>query len=234
MKDSSSIGKEWYEQAEGFEQWALGKTVDEIVNSGTETNDTGHVVSTDEDLLTTTTISVDAFQAAVQAAADNAVAVDGDIAQLGTGSNTVMSFTDASADGDGEIQASVTYGIWALDADGTVLYAQTDCAQNSGTFTTEGVANEATVLDTKEDLGDEYGMKSISPIGLEWYEQNEGFDAWCVGKTMDEIINSETTTGSEGSPVSADEDLLTTTTIAVNGFLGAADAANTNMEDVAA
>ena len=50
MKPASAIGKEWYEQAEAFEAYVVGKTADEVAAIPVETTDNGHVVTTDETL----------------------------------------------------------------------------------------------------------------------------------------------------------------------------------------
>ncbi len=73
----------------------------------------------------------------------------------------------------------------------------------------------------KKELGNDYGMKALSEkigIGKEWYEQCEAFEKWCVGKTLDEVVNLATKEGAEGSPVPADADLATGCTIYVGQF----------------
>ena len=225
MKSASPIGKEWYEQAEAFEKWAVGKTLDEVLNTPTEL-DGEHTVATDEDLKAVTTISIDGMLAAVKAAADNAVGIGG-VAQIGVGSNTSLSMKDASADAEGNTQSNVTYAIVALDADGKVVFVQTDVAQNSVKFDTEGkIVGDAAVAPTKQQKKDAYGMKSASPIGKEWNEQNEGFESWCVGKTLADITSTPTEANGEHM-VPADEDLKTVMTIDVTAHLKAlTDAGN--------
>ena len=227
MKSASPIGKEWFEQAEGFEQWAVGKTLDEVLNTPTEL-DGAHTVATDEDLKSVTTISIDGMLAAVKAAADNAVAVDG-VAQVGVGSNTSLSMAEASADSDGKTQSNVCYAIAALDGDGKVVFVQTDVAQNSVKFDKEGkILGDAAVAPTKNEKQDAYGMKSASALGKEWFEQNEGFEAWCVGKTLADITATPTEQNGEHM-VPADEDLKTVMSIDVTAHLKALDDASQNL-----
>ena len=52
MKDKSSIKKEWYEQVEALEKWAVGKTVEEVLNMPTTQKDEKHTVTADKDLMT--------------------------------------------------------------------------------------------------------------------------------------------------------------------------------------
>lgn len=67
MKKASAIGKEWYDQAAAMESFMIGKTADEV--AGIAVDDEGK--TTDADLVSSVTISVDAFQAAaLKAAAD--------------------------------------------------------------------------------------------------------------------------------------------------------------------
>ena len=66
-KNPAAIG-EWYEQAEAFEKWCVGKTAEEVASTPTVTNDEGHVVAEDADLKTGCTISIDQFLEAVAAA----------------------------------------------------------------------------------------------------------------------------------------------------------------------
>lgn len=170
MKDKSSIKKEWYEQVEALEKWAVGKTVEEVLNMPTTQKDEKHTVSADKDLMTGCTIGVTAFQQ-------------------------------------------------ALDKDGKVVFTQTDVAQNAVKFTTAGVVDgEAVAVATKGEKKDEYGMKKVSSIGKEWFEQNQAYDDWTVGKTGKEIADMKVTTNEGGKTVTADKDLMTGCTIGVNSL----------------
>ena len=68
MKAASEIGKEWYEQIESFEQYVIGKTVEEI--NGIKTDDHGYVQ--DNSLNSSVTISISDFQAAITKSVENA------------------------------------------------------------------------------------------------------------------------------------------------------------------
>ena len=63
-KNPAAVG-EWYEQAEAFEKWCVGKTPDEVANVATVTNDEGSVVADDADLKTGCTIGIGQFLEAV-------------------------------------------------------------------------------------------------------------------------------------------------------------------------
>ena len=218
MKDKSSIKKEWYEQVEALEKWAVGKTVEEVLNMPTTQKDEKHTVTADKDLMTGCTIGVTAFQQALEKAAKNAVEVK-DVASVGSAILTEVSGKDATAEKSGEAKASSTYGVVALDKDGKVVFTQTDEAQNAVKFTTAGALDgEAMAVPTKGEKKDEYGMKKASAIGKEWFEQNQAFDEWTVGKTSNEISGMKVTTNEGGKTVTADKDLMTGCTMGVDSL----------------
>ena len=218
MKDKSSIKKEWYEQVEALEKWAVGKTVEEVLNMPTTQKDEKHTVPADKDLMTGCTIGVTGFQQALDKAVKNAVEVK-DVASVGSAILTDVSGKDATAEKSGEAKASSTYGVVALDKDGKVVFTQTDVAQNAVKFTTAGALDgEAMAVPTKAEKKDEYGMKKASAIGKEWFEQNQAFDEWTVGKTSNEISGMEVTTNEAGKTVTADKDLMTGCTMGVDSL----------------
>ena len=218
MKDKSSIKKEWFEQVEALEKWAIGKTVEEVLNMPTTQKDEKHTVTADKDLMTGCTISVTGFQQALDKAVKNAVEVK-DVASVGSAILTDVSGKDATAENSGEAKASSTYGVVALDKDGKVVFTQTDVAQNAVKFTTAGALDgEAMAVPTKAEKKDEYSMKKASSIGKEWFEQNQAFDEWTVGKTSNEISGMEVTTNEAGKTVTADKDLMTGCTMGVDSL----------------
>lgn len=73
MVKASSIGKEWFEHCAAFEQWCVGKTVEEVLGMPTyDKGDGRHTcVSDDPDLKTACTIDLgDQFAALAKAAAN--------------------------------------------------------------------------------------------------------------------------------------------------------------------
>ena len=218
MKDKSPIKKEWYEQVEALEKWAVGKTVEEVLNMPTTQKDEKHTVPADKDLMTGCTIGVTGFQQALEKAVKNAVEVK-DVASVGSAILTEVSGKDATAEKSGEAKANSTYGVVALDKDGKVVFTQTDIAQNAVKFTTAGALDgEAMAVPTKGEKKDEYGMKKASAIGKEWFEQNQAFDEWTVGKTSNEISGMKVTTNEGGKTVTADKDLMTGCTMGVDSL----------------
>ena len=213
MKDKSSIKKEWFEQVEALEKWAVGKTVEEVLNMPTTQKDEKHTVPADKDLMTGCTIGVTGFQQALDKAVKNAVEVK-DVASVGSAILTDVSGKDATAEKSGEAKASSTYGVVALDKDGKVVFTQTDVAQNAVKFTTTGALDG----EAKAEKKDEYSMKKASSIGKEWFEQNQAYDEWTVGKTAKEIADMKVTTNEGGKTVTADKDLMTGCTMGVDSL----------------
>ena len=62
---------------------------------------------------------------------------------------------------------------------------------------------------------------SVSDATLEWYQQAENFEAYCVGKTADEIAGIETKVNEEGYNVAVDETLYASCSISIEDFIGA-------------
>ncbi len=68
MRGASTIGKEWYEQVEAFEQYVIGKTIEEV--NGIKTDNQGY--AQENDWNSSVTISISDFQAAINKAVENA------------------------------------------------------------------------------------------------------------------------------------------------------------------
>ena len=211
MKDASPIGKEWFEQAEAFEKYITGKTLEEVKGIALEGGK-----ATDEDLVSSVTISIGDLIAAVEKAVNNAKdlgAKESD--KLGLGVVAAIGSKTANAeDGDGVAQAYSHYAAVTLDKDGKITSSMIDASQSDVNFSKEGKLTKVGAADayqTKNELGDGYEMKEASSIGKEWFEQAEGFSKYITGKTIEEVkgISLE-----GGKPT--DEDLLSSVTIAIS------------------
>lgn len=64
MKKASKIGKEWFEQALSFSEYAAGKTVEDL--KGIEVDETGHV--TDADLVSSVTVGIEDYITVIEKA----------------------------------------------------------------------------------------------------------------------------------------------------------------------
>lgn len=110
--------------------------------------------------------------------------------------------------------------VFGLDADGKFVFKYFDTAQNSAQLNSEGHWTLPEKTTTKRELGNEYGMLKASSIGKEWFEQLDAFQAYCVGKTLDEVIGMELADG-----LSTDVDLLAGCTVRLTPFISGLEVA---------
>ncbi len=125
---------------------------------------------------------------------------------------------DQSSDGNAQIDATVATVV--LDGEGRIVACRIDCAQNKMNVEDGEVDTEASYK-TKRELKEDYGMVAYSDATLEWYQQAEAFEAYCEGKTADEVKNTETTTNDHGYTVAADETLHASCSIDITEFISA-------------
>ena len=172
MKVASPIQKEWFEQAKFLEDFCLGKTAGEVAAIETKVKDDHHQnVPAGADLSAGCTMDIGDFKAAIAKACANAV--DAKAEKIGVGE--VMSASAAKT------QLNTTIAVVATDAAGKVVKALLDVAQIY-----PGVTS------TKAELKDDYGMKKVSPIQKEWFEQAAALETYLEGKTASEIAAIET------------------------------------------
>ncbi|WP_033164466.1 hypothetical protein [Clostridium sp. KNHs205] len=224
MKAASSIGKEWYEQANSFAEFVKGKTLDEV--KGISINEEGK--AGDADLASSVTVHIGDFVAVVSKAVSNAQdlgAKSGDKLGLGT-TTTADKSKDASAEGDGLAEAYAFYSAVTVDSSNKITSCAIDASIADVNFSTEGVITSDinAEVQSKQELKDAYGMKSASGIGKEWFEQANSFAKFVVGKTADEVkglsVNEEGKTG--------DADLASSVTVHIAPFMGIVEKAATN------
>ncbi len=216
MTKASGIGKEWNEQADAFASYVIGKTLDEV--KGIALNEEGAPAASE--LTSSVTIHVTDLIAAIEKAVTNAQALGaktGD--KLGLGIvTTINKSTDATAEKDGLAQAYSMYTATTFGADGKITSSILDASQSNVNFNTSGKITtdlKTAKLQTKNELGEAYGMKKASGIGKEWNEQAAAFAAYIVGKSADEVKGIAL--NEEGAP--AEADLTSSVTVHVTDFL---------------
>ena len=192
MKGASPIGKEWYEQVSAYEQWAVGKTVDEI-KAGVGAD----AYPADETLKTGCTIVVSDIAAAVVDACETATesnATSNDtlgLALIGEMTNVAA----ATAEADGTFQAYVNFATTTRDAEGKITSVIIDSIQAYPTWGVDGVLTTDAAQDvrTKYEKQFDYGMKGVSASngviaeGGEWFEQIDVFKQMILGKTSADV-----------------------------------------------
>lgn len=195
MTKASEIGKDWFEQMAAFEEWMIGKTVEEIKSLPVKERDESHKNVPDvPELTSSVTITVESYIAAVEEAWANAVDAPG-AEKVGLGVKAgIGSSKEKGTDANGkeilpQAQADVYMSATAVDAEGKVVATLIDTAQVKVAFDAEGklTTDKAGEFKTKQELKEEYGMVKASAIGKEWFEQMAAFQEWMQGKTSDEI-----------------------------------------------
>ena len=177
--------KEWFEQADAFETVVVGKTLTEIKALVAEGNK-----GTSDVVTAGCTIMIHEFVGAIEKAfanlADSTATAS---STLKLGMHTEQSIKDAAEEKDGQNQVETTVFAAAVDAEGKVLVAASDCVQVKFTFNTTGASTFDTTkaISSKREQGANYGMVAWGGAAKEWFEQADAFNALCVGKTATEI-----------------------------------------------
>ncbi|WP_394960672.1 hypothetical protein [Candidatus Allofournierella merdavium] len=218
MTPASAIGKEWYEQADAFAAYVVGKTAAEVEAIGV-TGD--HNAPDVADLAASCTMNVVDIKAAIVEACNNAQDLGASADDtLGLGLSTEMSSSKLpTADEAGLVQTDTTYAAVTYDKDGKITSTVLNCTQAKMDVTAEGVVTaRGDSIVPKQEQGDDYGMRAASAIGKEWNEQADAFAAYLTGKTAAEV-SAIGVTGDHNAPDVAD--LSASCTMNVLGFIDA-------------
>lgn len=204
---------EWYQQAAALADYAEGKTVAQLKSGAID--ETGYAPD-GSDLASTATIYLGGYVSAIETAVNNAThlgAQAGDELKLAAISS-ISDSVSANADKNGTAQLNVD--VTALTVrDGVITSCYIDSVQAKVTFDATGTitSNLTAPIQTKNELGDSYGMVTWGGAKYEWYQQAANFAAYATGKTAAQIAGIAV---SEGKP--SDADLSTSVTIAIGGF----------------
>lgn len=185
MVTYGGAAKEWFEQTDAFEAFVVGKTLDEIKALVAEGNKGNSDV-----IAAGCTIMIHEFVGAIEKAfanlTDSAATAE---SALKLGMNVEQTTSDATEEKDGSNQVETTIFAAAVDAEGKVLVAASDCVQVKFTFNATGASTLDTTkaISSKREAGANYGMVAYGGATKEWFEQADAFNALCVGKTATEI-----------------------------------------------
>ena len=195
---------EWYEQAEALAQYAIGKTLTQLKEGAV--GETGY--AQDADLATSATIYLGGYVAAIEAAAANAK-------HLGAqaGDELVLSSVNSLASSTGGTAELDCDAVALTMKDGVITSCYLDALQATVSIDENGAATVSNTQ-TKNELGDAYGMVAWAGATYEWYEQAENFAAYVTGKTPAQVAGIAVTEANKP----ADADLATSVTIAIGGF----------------
>ena len=207
---------EWDAQVAAVAQYAVGKTVDELKNGDIDMT-TGKAKD-GTDLQSSATIYLAGYVYAIEAAVNNAQnlgAQTGDELVLAI-MPAVKSSTSADAENAGNAQLDADIAVLTRK-DGVITSCYIDSLQAKIAFDATGtVTTDLTApVQTKNQLGENYGMVAWGGAIAEWNEQAASFAQYITGKTADEVAGiaiTETTKPADGS------DLASSVTIAIGGF----------------
>lgn len=214
MKAYGGAQYEWYEQAQALADYAVGKTVEELKSGAI--NESGRAA--DADLASVATIYLGGYVSAIEAAAGNAVhlgARKGDRLTLAT-INSLDSCKNADGENEGVSQLDVN--VTALTRNGdTITSCVIDGLQAGVKFDAAGTitSDVSAAPQSKNQLGENYGMKAWGGAVAEWYEQAASFAAYVTGKTAAEVAGIAVNERTQPT----DADLASSVTIAVGGFM---------------
>lgn len=205
---------EWDAQAAALASFAVGKTVEELKSGAID--ETGYAPE-GTDLATSATIYLGGYVGAIEKAVANAKhlgAEAGHTLKLAS-VNAVDGSKNASAEEEGLAQLYST--VTALTMNGDVISScYIDSVQGKVNFDTTGVITTdlTAPVQTKNELGDNYGMIAYAGAIADWHTQAASFASYITGKTAAEVkgIAVDETT----KPT--DADLLTSVTIKIGGF----------------
>lgn len=231
MKNNPGCEMEWYEQAENFEHWTIGKTIAQVrdyaygpghqvgvdvieegvgvtINMG---NFTGALKSLNRvKTFTTSDAPVAGAGIALHNVENNVFTVK--VAGAAT-SNSTKTILESAVN---SYQIPLTTGAEdAISIDTTVKQAKNETIASKA-------PNSVTQVVSKYELGELYGMKGTSASkgvidgGAEWFEQAEAYEAYTEGKLASEI--------------SGEKNVATGCTMNVDGFAKVVqEAAGTNV-----
>ena len=205
---------EWFEQAAALAEFAVGKTVEELKNGAV---DESGKAPAGTDLASTATIYLGGYVSAIEAAVANAQALgaaSGDELRLAV-TNSLGSSKSATAEEAGLAQLDCDVTVLTVNGD-TITSCYIDSLQAKVNFDQTGaVTSDLTApMQTKNQLGENYGMVAWGGAIAEWNAQAASFAAYVTGKTAAEVagiaVNERT------APTEAD--LASSVTIAIGGF----------------
>lgn len=150
------------------------------------------------------------------------------VLRTGLGIATSFSMQEPAADEAGTATAELTCCAVTLDDQGKITSVLFDTVEGSAIISADGKIELPESVSSKKTLGDSYGMKAISSIGKEWYEQVAALEAYCVGKTVSDVSSMQLTTKESRTGVPAVEELTSSCTISVSSFLEALKSAESH------
>ena len=167
-------------------------------------------------------------------AAPEAPAAEGAVKTGLSVSTKISDSVSATADANGSAVYDVTVAAVTVDDNGVIQSCTIDSIPATIEFDATGsiVTDLATVIDTKNEKGENYGMVAWGGAIAEWDAQVKAVADYAVGKTIDELKNGDIdmTTGKAKDGT----DLQSSATIYLAGYVYAIEAAVNNAQHLGA
>lgn len=214
--DGNGIALEWYEQAKAFEQYVIGKTVEEIRNMPLQYIHNSYISADDALLNAGCSIQITEFRDAVVKACEDEQGmtfITSNEILLGIAAMSANNGSRVDEEGV-EIKTYTDLAATVVGADGKILASVNDAFEVALTFDYDGIFTSAKFNGTKREMKDNYGCGGFGidangdGINLEWYIQSATFSKHVVGMTKDEVAAMKTVSSNIGGQMSADEELL--------------------------
>ena len=137
-----------------------------------------------------------------------------------------------AGDADGEAKYDVSVVAVTVDDNGVIQSCIIDSIGTSVLFDVSGniVSDLTAPIATKNELGENYGMKAYAGSQYEWSEQAAALSAYAVGKTVAELRSGAV----DETGHAVDADLATTATIYLGGYVAAVEKAAANAQHLGA
>lgn len=214
MKAYGGAVAEWDQQAQALADFAVGKTVQELKEGAIDESGKAPAGS---DLATSATIYLGGYVSAIEVAAANAQhlgAQAGDTLHMAA-STQLNSSAPAAADQAGNAQLDTTVAVLTLNGE-TITSCTIDSVQAKVAFDNKGAITSdiSAPVATKNQLGEDYGMKAWGGAIAEWDQQTAAFCAYVTGKTAQDVTGIAV----DAATKPTEADLATSVTISIGGF----------------
>jgi len=205
---------EWDEQAAALASYAVGKTVEELKNGAID--ETGKAPA-GSDLASSATIYLGGYVSAIEMAAANARhlgAQAGDTLKLATVTG-IDSSKAADAENAGNAQLDATVTVLTVSGE-TITSCAIDSVQAKVAFDASGAITSdlSAPVQTKNELGENYGMVAWGGAIAEWNQQAASFAAYVTGKTAEDVAGIAVNESAKPT----DADLAASVTISIGDF----------------
>ena len=211
LGEDGDSGQAWETQAAALAAYCVGKRAARLRDG---IDNTGYAA--DENLAAVAGIYLGGLISAVELAATRAVDL-GASAEDELHLSVIADHSGSTSATEGEPgRVRLNCSAAAVTFSGAVITScRIDSVQADVTFDAMGTITDALPrhVKTKNELGDDYGMKTYGGARWEWYEQAAAFGDYVRGKTVAQVLDIPV---ADGKPTGAD--LVTSVTISVTPF----------------